>query len=253
MFATVSHLKDNIKKIRKILGQTQQVFAENIGVTVAMLKSYEGGKAKPDVVFIDNLSSSTGFTPDELVHEDLSTRQIVEKVEPSHGTSVPNTLSYQRAPKTEADPEKEGIIFVPIYAQAGYAQRISEPVLARQLEKLYIPGLPYRGERFRIFEVEGNSMEPTFKEHYHVLTEKVEPESWGQIKEFYAYVIVTQDDVLLKRIKRSKKENHWVLISDNQDLYEPFIIPIEVVKELWFVKRKMDWEMSPPKRFEIDM
>lgn len=96
-------------------------------------------------------------------------------------------------------------------------------------------------------------MEPTFKERFHVLTEKVPQEGWLQVKEFYAYVIVTNEDVLLKRIKRSMKQKQaWVLISDN-NIYEPFIMPIEIVKELWIVKRKMDWEMSPPKRFEIDL
>lgn len=73
-------------------------------------------------------------------------------------------------------------------------------------------------------------MEPTFKEGYHALTEKIEQQYWGRIKEHHAYIIVTEDDVLLKRIIKSKtKENHWALVSDNKELYPPFLIDISLV------------------------
>ncbi|MCU7547793.1 hypothetical protein OCK74_01645 [Chitinophagaceae bacterium LB-8] len=55
---------------------------------------------------------------------------------------------------------------------------------------------------------------------------------------------------MLKRLFR-KSEKEFVLISDNEDYYPQFILLTEDIKEIWLVKRKLDWEMSPPKRFEI--
>lgn len=153
-----------------------------------------------------------------------------------------------RKPKIDINENTDGITFIPISAQGGYSRRLLDPVFNESLEKLYIPGFPYRGERYRIWEVEGNSMEPTFKEGFYVLTEKIE--DFKHIKDWYAYVIVTVDSVLLKRI-HPKNKTDWILVSDNEDLYPQFLLPINEVKELWFVKRKMDWEMAPPKKFEI--
>lgn len=152
--------------------------------------------------------------------------------------------------KAETDYEREGITYIPISAQAGYSRKIIDPMFKSNLQKIFIPGMPYRGENYRIWEVEGNSMEPTFKEGFHVLTERIEPEYWHQVKRYYAYVIVTESEVMLKRIDLSKTtKDAWVLYSDNE-MYPEFLQPISLVRELWLVKRKMDWEMSPPKRFE---
>lgn len=168
-----------------------------------------------------------------------------QNVSRENGTAADKSI---RKPKIDLNENTDGITFIPISAQAGYSRRTIDPIFNESLEKLYIPGFPYRGDRFRIWEVEGNSMEPTFKEGFYVLTEKVE--DWKHLKDWYAYVIVTVDSVLLKRI-HPKNKTDWVLVSDNEELYPQFLLPINEVKELWFVKRKMDWEMAPPKKFEI--
>lgn len=175
----------------------------------------------------------------EMVYE----QEVLQEIAQTFPKSI-------RQPKIDLDPESDGITYVPISAQAGSSGKLLNPVFTSSLEKLYIPGFPYRGDRYRVWEVEGNSMEPTFKEHFHVLTEKVDHEFWHQIRDYYAYVIVLNDSVLLKRVfKKSPKE--WVMISDNEDLYPQFLVPVNSIKEVWNVKRKMDWEMSPPKRFDI--
>lgn len=48
-----------------------------------------------------------------------------------------------RQPKIATDPEKEGITFIDIAAQAGYAHKRLEPTFNKKLEKIYIPGMPY--------------------------------------------------------------------------------------------------------------
>jgi len=113
-----------------------------------------------------------------------------------------------------------------------------------------VPNMPYKGDRYRVFEVSGDSMVPTLKEGFHVVAETVSPDYWNSTAQFYIYVIVTEDRIMVKRLYR-KEDNSFVCISDNEEFYPQFVLQPADIKELWLVKRKIDWEMPPPKRFEI--
>lgn len=77
----------NIKFIRKLWKATQDEFAHKYKVTVPMIKSYEGGKANPDPVFISRLARDAGVNEDDLMTKILAETDInwgekVEKVLP---------------------------------------------------------------------------------------------------------------------------------------------------------------------------
>lgn len=146
---------------------------------------------------------------------------------------------------------QEGLFVVPISAQAGYSKHYLEPSFTADLEVMNVPNMPYRGERYRVFEVSGDSMEPTLKEGFHVVGEFVDPDYWNSTAQYYIYVVVTEDRIMVKRLFRKEDEQSFVCISDNEEFYPQFTLPKSEIKELWLVKRKIDWEMPPPKRFEI--
>lgn len=148
--------------------------------------------------------------------------------------------------------DEEGIIYVPVSAQAGYSKRVKDSQLEKDFEKIYIPGLKYKGAKYRMFEVEGDSMNPTLKEGMQVICEIVESEGWQSVANYYMYVLVSDDMITIKRIFRKTPEE-WVLISDNEDFYDQVIFNVKNLKELWKVKRKLDWDMAPPKKFEIKL
>jgi transcriptional regulator with XRE-family HTH domain len=85
------HLRDNIKLIRALLNQTQKEFIQNFtGISEAMQKSYEGGKAEPGILYIRELAELTGLSEKDLTDKKLSKIDIkranenaekVEKVE----------------------------------------------------------------------------------------------------------------------------------------------------------------------------
>lgn len=174
----------------------------------------------------------------------------------SNGIAEVSTLetSYiekRRKRKAESDEDQDGIEFVPIAAQAGYLKNLVDPsTTPMKLEKIFIPGFPFRGPNYRYFEVAGDSMTPSLEEGFHVLAERCEPEYWHQQANFYIYVIVTDDQIMIKRVFW-KSEEEWVIISDNEEFYPQFTLPVQRVKELWKVKRKIDWKMSPARKFEI--
>lgn len=159
-------------------------------------------------------------------------------------------LLSRRQQKIQPESSLGGIVYVPIAAQAGYSNRYHDPLYLHNLEKTNLPGFPYQGERYRVFDVKGDSMEPTYKEGYHLVCERIEQDQWHQIANFYIYVIVLENDILVKRLFKKDPEN-FVAISDNEEFYPQFLIQVKDVKELWLVKRKIDWEMAPPKKFEV--
>ena len=159
-------------------------------------------------------------------------------------------LSTRRKIKSDAGVDNDSIIYIPIAAQAGYYQHYQDPIYIRQLQKVSLPGLPYKGAQYRLFEVEGDSMEPTLKEGYHVVAQMVESDQWTSIANYYIYVIVTASQILIKRLFRIDA-SRFAMISDNEDFYPQKMLQIEEIRELWLVKRKLDWNMPPPKKFEI--
>lgn len=219
--------------------QMADLLAESLSQTYSLRqyqKLEEGKFPKYKKEIVEKLDKILGSSLYELIYDQNVPRATLQ-------TAAQKSI---RKPKIELNGEQDGILFVPISAQAGYSARILDPIFKSGLERLYIPGFPYRGERFRVWEVEGNSMEDAFREHTYVLTEVVENDQWENIRDNLAYVIVTIDDILLKWVKK-KTKNEWVMSSENKELYPPFPIPIRLIKEVWVVKKKMEWINVPPK------
>lgn len=236
-----------------------------------VVKLYE--KLAKENIKIPEFARMTGIPKDRIYKwkqegtspksgDEATIRAYLESESPDISTSATasnileeSTTPYlltRRQQKTQADPENDGIVYVPIAAQAGYSNRYHDALYLHHLEKTNLPGFPYKGERYRVFDVKGDSMEPTYKEGYHLVCERIEQDQWHQIANFYIYVIVLENDILVKRLFR-KDEASFVAISDNEEFYPQFLIPVKDIKELWLVKRKIDWEMAPPRKFEIKL
>ena len=224
-----------LKKARKARGLSQEAIAETLGISLRMYQRYEIG-------LFPKYKSENIKAIDKILHTNLFGIVYGNNIQHSTSENLSNKL------KIDIRNDYEGITFVPIEFQSGYSKKFMTPSFGHSLQKLIIPGLPYRGESFRIFEMEGDSMSPTFKEHFHLLTERVDQYQWKNIKDYYAYVLVTDVGILIKRIFKMN-DRKWVLSSDNENLYPQFIQPVQDIKELWFIKRKMNWEMVPPSKF----
>jgi hypothetical protein len=170
----------------------------------------------------------------------------------SLATSGRTTGEELRMKKAFGDGSEKGLAFVPVFAQAGYSKHYLDPKFVGELEQVKIPNLPFKGDKYRVFEVSDDSMEPTLKEHFHVIGELIDPEYWNTTAQFYIHVVVTEDRIMVKRLYRKDAET-FIMISDNEDFYPQFKMHVSEIKELWLVKRKIDWEMPPPKRFEIKL
>jgi phage repressor protein C with HTH and peptisase S24 domain len=206
-----------------------------------------------DVYTAMGISRGTLYNYYEREHLSDEIKQNIAKVLGSTPDHIFNKITGDELRRRKAhEMEDEGLIFVPIYAQAGYSKHYLDPLYTSQLERMKIPNMPYKGDRYRVFEISDDSMEPTLKEHYYVICEAVDPDMWQHVADFYIYVIMTQDRLMVKRLYR-KSEDLFVCISDNNKFYKQFLLPKSEIKELWIVKRKIDWELPPPSVIVIEL
>lgn len=54
-----------------------------------------------------------------------------------------------------------------------------------------------------------------------------------------------------KRLAKVKGKDYWAAISDNDQEFKQFKLPVADVKELWKYRRHVDWDAGPKKKFEI--
>lgn len=139
------------------------------------------------------------------------------------------------------DNQNERILHIPVKAKAGYRDQFNDPVYLENLESFSLPGDYFKSGTHRSFEVEGDSMEPVLQNRDIIICSYVDDSAlWKyNLRSGYVYVVITQNDIVVKRINnRINEDNCLELLSDNSD-YPPIIVKIEDVKEIWSVKMKM--------------
>jgi len=141
----------------------------------------------------------------------------------------------------------ERIIHVPYPAQAGYGKQLDDPVFIQELPSYVLPDPQFRSGSYRSFEIAGTSMEPTFRPNDVVIAAFVEPRYWEQaIKNNQLHIIVTHQEVVIKRIVNRIKSHKMIdCISDNDD-FEIYSIPAEDILEVWKVRMKLTSYLDAP-------
>ena len=145
------------------------------------------------------------------------------------------------------DKGEERILHVPYPAQAGYGRLHDDPVYIRELPSFELPDPQFKSGTYRSFEVAGASMEPTFKSGDLVIASFIEPRYWEQaIKNGQIFVVVTNQDVVLKRLTNHIRTNKAIeCTSDNAD-YHPYSINAEDIREVWKARVKITSHLDQP-------
>ena len=139
---------------------------------------------------------------------------------------------------------------VTVKARAGYVTSYDNTDVINSLEKYAVPpGVTYTGAIWRYFEVDGDSMEPVLVTGDYVLCSQVPQDDWENIRNFYVHVLVTETEILIKRIF-VKETGQWVLISDNETHKQKFF-DVPTLKELWVFRRLIKKTISAKKVFKI--
>lgn len=127
------------------------------------------------------------------------------------------------------------ILKVPIPAQAGYMQHVGDQSYLGELKAYSLPG--FENGVYRMFEVKGSSMEPTFHEGDWVVGSHVEEAS--HIKNNQVYIIVTRDGICIKRVVNEVDRRGVLIINSDNAAFTPDVIFAEDVLEMWAFEMKM--------------
>ncbi len=201
---------------------------------------------------LDIRANKNDYTPtrmsdintDSSVKNDINvsptnTKNVSPTVSPTHNLGLPKVITV-----TESD--KELISLVPFKASAGYLNGYADPEYIENLPTLRMPNLD--GGTHRAFEIKGNSMLPTLQNKSIVIGRWVE--SFDDIIDRRIYIVVTNEyKIVAKRVlNRINDRGVLVMISDNNNKkdYGNYDIYPEEVKELWYVRAKLDFEFPEP-------
>jgi len=100
------------------------------------------------------------------------------------------------------------------------------------------------------FEVDGDSMEPTLSARDILLTSLLPHEDWNEIKNFCVYVILTDEQLLVKRVYR-KNQQEWILISDNSEANPQVSVDLTKIKQVWTLRRHIRSKVPQPIEVKI--
>ncbi|NVO29722.1 helix-turn-helix transcriptional regulator [Hymenobacter lapidiphilus] len=220
-----------IKQLFEHHGITTYEANQRMGYTrTSKLYKVLSGDVRPSYeTLVDILSEFPDVSPDWLLMG-KGEMQRPQVAKPAAGPTGDNTQVLTLTMGLDGVPNVE---LVPILAQAGYSLQHNEAVYLEDLPKYRIPG--FEQGTFRAFEVAGDSMEPTIRHADVVLVSWVENPRLLELGE--VYVVVTDESVMLKRIKQriTSGTKEVLLFSDNPHR-RPYDMDMADIRQLWRVR-----------------
>ena len=193
---------ERLKEIRLKFNKTQNEMAEIIGISRSTYTGIEKGKAtlteRNKMLIIDKLNVNPIWFEageGEMLKSNF-TQSDVRNVDTQ-------TMNWIQIP------------FIPVHARATFAETFETEI--HELSTLTIPRLPgINYENGKVFEVDGDSMDPTLITGEQVFCEYVDPADWKYIT---GPVVVAFGNnlIVVKRIKENNLSNgELTLWSDNE-------------------------------------
>lgn len=227
--------------------KSKTYIANQLGVSEKTIENYMRGLRQPRPDALVRLSKLLDFKLSELsesFEQSVPRNTLAEEPAP---TIAANGQKYHERRRDEKNISRPVMVpLVPVKAQAGYAASYDNTDFIQNLEMYPIlPGIDPRGAVWRFFEVAGDSMEPTLFETDLVLVSMVPSGDWQDIKKGEVYVIVTDDDVFIKKVV-PKDKTTWILRSVNKRKGDK-TLNVSDIKEVWRYRRHVTNKIQLPK------
>jgi transcriptional regulator with XRE-family HTH domain len=229
----VEQIGQRFAHLRQQYGLTQTEAAARLGISRSALSQIENGQTQPSFSTLRRAAA---------VYR-VNYTYLMEGKGSSGSTDVAGQ-SERVIAVTVDETNEPNIVFVPVKAQAGYAHHRLEPQYLSKYPSFSLPGPAFRNESFRAFEAAGDSMAPTIHNGDTLICSYLS--NWRHIWPDNLYVIVLQDDVLVKRMA-GQSETSLRLASDNAD-YGTMELDYRDIVEIWKVYAKLTRVMSPPSK-----
>lgn len=137
---------------------------------------------------------------------------------------------------------RENIVFVDVKAAAGYPSNIAEPSFFKRLPAFTLPTRQFANGTFRMFQVDGDSMDDTLRHGEWVVGRFLE--DFEGCKNGYTYIIVTIDSVVFKRVLNRVKERGTLVLQSDNPAYRPYEVNIADILEIWDIKAAVIFDLT---------
>jgi len=219
------------KKVREEQNQTQQSFANTLGIS-GSTADIERGKTKISGKIVMELLRQFNINPLWLFG-----KSFIQFVDINGGNVGPKVI-------TLAKDGDESIVLVNQKAAAGYPHNIQDVEWYQSLPTFGIPLPEYRNATYRGFQVEGDSMLPNIRPNEWVLGKAVP--SITEASDSRIYIVVLKDSVLVKKLQKvAGAPDRIRLVSLNPE-YLPIDVAVGDIQELWMVNSKLTFGINEP-------
>jgi len=227
-----------LSAIRNAAGLSQADFGSKIGYSREVVNKVESGRMKPSKWFVAAVEKFISMHQAQKSSYDVNFSPGMDR-----SRRAP-FLQQRRQQKAAAMPLM--VPLVGIKAQAGYVKGFEQTDYLDTLEMYSLPpGVHPAGATWCYFEVDGESMEPTFSPGDVVLATMVPVEDWREVKDHCVYVILTAEQLLIKRVLK-KSADEWLLLSDNEEAAPPVNLSLNTVRQLWLFRRQIRSKAPQP-------
>lgn len=222
-----------IRYYREAKGLTLKEVGNEMGVAFQSVEKWEKGETRPATGKLTKLAAVLGVSVADLLREDLvskvSEREEIYSVHGKKFGTAFHDLQYVDLPYT------------PVSARAHFVEMggLDEADYHGETYRVpYVPGQNLNGQR--VFEIDGDSMEPFYVSGMKVRASLVGNGKWAYLNSG-VYVIVYDDFFVVKRIKANNyAEGFFELHSDNQETGGSVKVPVSQIRSMWKVERIVD-------------
>ncbi len=244
----MNYFKSNIKLLRSRKKRTQNEVAAALEIKRTTVNALENGISQPTVTHLQSFSKYFGIAIDTLINIDLQQLSESQFTELQNGFDVFIRGTNLRVIATTVDNDNnDNIEFVDEKAKAGYVNCFADPEYIGNLPVFQLPFLS-KEKKYRAFTIEGDSMLP-IPDGSIVIGEFIQ--NFYDIKTSQAYIIVTRDEGIVFKIAENKiRENQSLRLISLNEMYQPYEVPVNEVKEAWKFVCYLNTEIPEP---ETDM
>ena len=214
----------NLKYLRKKNGMEQVELASKLGrKSGSTISEWEKGSYTPKIKVLAQIANIFHVDLDDLMNKDLTCDSVVHPTQPSLLTQITDTAAKLHEPRQKKVltfaqdqlDEQEGRVeevlsYYDFTCYGAVSAGTGEWLEEEQKEKVSLPSsiVPHHPFDF-VLRVNGDSMEPLFKNHEYVFVKKVDEVRNGQIG-----VFLVDGEAYLKKVYVEK--DHLRLVSLNK-------------------------------------
>lgn len=241
----ISNMFDDININYMLTGNGNLLLSPNLSPIYK--KSIESEKNKGNLK--GNLNGNLNTENINLVEENYSNKESLHlKTDDPAETYIKGTNIQVRTIAVAVDEKNHEVIkMVPVFAHAGYLNGFSDPEYIRDLPTISITNLLPPGS-YRAFEVRGDSMVDTFLPGDRVAGRFVQ--NLTAISNYSTYIIITVDEIVLKRCVYRPDDRTMELHYDNPaySAYSPELLPLTRIREMWKIELRIQTSIPAPNK-----